>query len=295
MAWRFNPPPGWPTPPPGWAPPPGWTPDPSWPPAPDGWEFWAPDAGSSAALPPRRSRVGPVLAIIAVVLLVLLAVVALVVWSVARTIGDNVDVGSASKRLETQTEASTVRVDNECGQISVREGAGGVVRTDARITRFWRTPTVTSRDDGDTARVEVRCPPFSGTVRLAVEVPPGVEVQARSSAGGVQVDGLTGPLDLQSSAGSVQGQNLQSDQVVAQSSAGSVTLQWASDADPQQVDASSSAGSVTVQLPDRAGTAYAVDASSSAGSTTVQVRTDPESTRTVRAQSSAGSVTVGYR
>ena len=40
-AYRFNPPPNWPTPPQGWTPPPGWAPPPSWPPPPYGWQFWA--------------------------------------------------------------------------------------------------------------------------------------------------------------------------------------------------------------------------------------------------------------
>lgn len=39
-AYRFNPPPNWPTPPPGWTPPQGWAPPPSWPPPPHGWQFW---------------------------------------------------------------------------------------------------------------------------------------------------------------------------------------------------------------------------------------------------------------
>lgn len=43
-AWRFNAPPGWPSPPPGWAPPPGWVPDPSWPSPPDDWQWWRPAA-----------------------------------------------------------------------------------------------------------------------------------------------------------------------------------------------------------------------------------------------------------
>lgn len=38
--WRFNPPPGWPTPPAGWTPQSGWQPDPSWPPVPPGWKLW---------------------------------------------------------------------------------------------------------------------------------------------------------------------------------------------------------------------------------------------------------------
>lgn len=39
-AYRFNPPPNWPTPPPGWTPPQGWAPPPSWPTPPHGWQFW---------------------------------------------------------------------------------------------------------------------------------------------------------------------------------------------------------------------------------------------------------------
>ena len=39
-AYRFNPPPNWPTPPPGWTPPQGWAPPASWPPPPHGWQFW---------------------------------------------------------------------------------------------------------------------------------------------------------------------------------------------------------------------------------------------------------------
>ncbi|GAA0284475.1 HIRAN domain-containing protein [Cryptosporangium japonicum] len=38
--WRFNPPPGWPSPPREWRPPPGWRPDPRWPDPPAGWAFW---------------------------------------------------------------------------------------------------------------------------------------------------------------------------------------------------------------------------------------------------------------
>ena len=55
MAWRFNPPPGWPVPPAGWSPPSGWTPDPSWPPLPHGWPLWVDDRASS--------RTGPITAL----------------------------------------------------------------------------------------------------------------------------------------------------------------------------------------------------------------------------------------
>ncbi|UFU01716.1 hypothetical protein LQF12_09270 [Ruania suaedae] len=57
MGYRFNPPPGWPTPPAGWEPPQGWQPDPTWPPAPHGWEFWLPD--DAAAAPQGGDRAQP--------------------------------------------------------------------------------------------------------------------------------------------------------------------------------------------------------------------------------------------
>jgi len=57
MAYRFNPPPNWPTPPSGWTPPAGWTPDPSWPAPPQGWSFWieepAPPAATTPVQPPE--------------------------------------------------------------------------------------------------------------------------------------------------------------------------------------------------------------------------------------------------
>jgi hypothetical protein len=43
-AYRWNSPPGWPTPPPGWRPLRGWAPPPEWPPPPVAWQFWEPMA-----------------------------------------------------------------------------------------------------------------------------------------------------------------------------------------------------------------------------------------------------------
>ena len=43
MAYRLNPPPGWPPVPDGFVPPPGWQPDPAWPPVPAGWQLWVQD------------------------------------------------------------------------------------------------------------------------------------------------------------------------------------------------------------------------------------------------------------
>ena len=70
LAYRLNPPPGWPPVPEGFVPPPGWQPDPSWPPLPPGWQLWVQDdteaSGTLPVVPPatpglyRYAADGPV-------------------------------------------------------------------------------------------------------------------------------------------------------------------------------------------------------------------------------------------
>lgn len=311
MPWRFNPPPGWPAPPPGWVPPDGWTPDPSWPAAPAGWQFWVDDTSSAAwgtagqatpgpdprvPLPGapsdgRRGGAGRTILVVLIVLLLLgmvTAALSALSWAVGST---------ETQTLTTQAPSGVVTIEDPCGSITLREGQAGVVTTRASIRSSWRTPSVTSRLDGDVVEVRVDCPAFSigSSVALVVEVPPDGVVDARSSAGSVAAEGLSSELTLASSAGSVSATEVRSTRVSADSSAGSVSLSWAAAADPTTISATSSAGSVRVSVPDRPGVAWRVDADSSAGSTTVRVRTDPQSDRTITARSSAGSVTVGYR
>jgi hypothetical protein len=114
-----------------------------------------------------------------------------------------------------------------------------------------------------------------------------------SNAGSVNATDVTAPtLTMSSSAGAVRGSNLSVPVISARSSAGSVRLDLAGP--PSAVVADSSAGAVSVRVPPASG-AYRVDARTSAGKRTVDVPNDPGSPRSIRAHSSAGSVTVGYR
>ena len=305
MSWRYNPPPMWPAPPVGWSPPEGWAPDPSWPPPPPNWKYWvwdpvstgeqAPIAGGPPAAngPQPSGGRGPGRTI----LLVVLALVAIaVIWGAIAAVS-LANRGAQDLQLSTESTTANVRVDNECGPIALREGPAGVVTTEAKVKYSWRIPTVTSRVDGDVVAVQVECPAlgFMTSVALVVQVPPDGSVEARSSAGSVKAEGLSSDLDLGSSAGSISATALTSTTVVADTSAGSVSLGWSADADPTAIEATSSAGSVRVLVPDVAGVAYDVEADSSAGSVTVNVRTDPSSDRRIRATSSAGSVLVTYQ
>jgi hypothetical protein len=207
---------------------------------------------------------------------------------------------TATRELVTQTPAAAVRVGNECGPIKLRQGPAGQVSTRATLKYSRTVPEVTSQLEGGVVVVQVQCSPFSvfgfgSSATLVVEVPPGGTVEARSSAGSVTAERLSSDLTLHSSAGSVSTVDVTSKVVAADSSAGSVSLSWASSADPTSITAKSSAGSVRVSIPDVAGVAYRVEADSSAGSVSVDVRTDPQSDRSIRATSSAGSVRVEYR
>lgn len=303
MTWRFNPPPSWPPPPSGWAPPDGWTPDPSWPPPPPGWQFWVQEPDQAWRQPPGPASTGvPVTStspgrgpggtlLVIILTLVILGLVGAAIATVALVTRRTQDL-----QLSTESVTANVRVDNECGPIVLRQGPAGTVTTDATVRYTWRTPTVTSRVDGDVVAVRVDCPALGlvTSVKLVVLVPPDGSIEARSSAGSVTAEGLSSALDLRSSAGSITAIRLTSTTVAADTSAGAVSLSWSDDADPTTIQANSSAGSVKVTIPDVEAVAYDVDANSSAGSVTVNVRTDPASSRTIRATSSAGSVVVTY-
>ncbi|GAB3592449.1 DUF4097 family beta strand repeat-containing protein [Angustibacter peucedani] len=207
-------------------------------------------------------------------------------------------VGSLARdslqRSATYQGVRVVDVDVSAEHVELVAGPEGSTQLTRRISWSLARPTVTEQLDGDRLVVRSHCPWSFGrgcSGRVELVVPPGTEVHAHSSAGSVSATGLTGVLDLSSSAGGVDGEDLAAATVRAQSSAGSVELAFATA--PTSVDATSSAGSVEVALP-RGAESYLVDAGSSAGSTEIGVRTDPTSAHRVRARSSAGSVHVVY-
>jgi hypothetical protein len=159
-----------------------------------------------------------------------------------------------------------------------------------------------------------------------IEVPSGVTVKVKTSAGETTASGLRGgDLELRSSAGPVTATGIRAGELVLSSNAGPVKADGVRarriEADsraggvfversvarrveatssagktqiellrpPLSVEADTSAGGVTVWVPD---VGYAVDAHTSAGEEDVQVRQRPASGRKIVAESSAGDVSV---
>jgi hypothetical protein len=197
-------------------------------------------------------------------------------------------------RSETFSGVRVVDVDVSAEDVQIEAGPDDATRLDRSISWSLGRPTITQQLDGDRLVVRSSCHWWWGrgcSGRVHLTVPASVQVVARSSGGWVGVTGLSGDLDLESSAAHVDGRMLTSATVRAQSSAGDVDVRFA--APPSRVSAQSSAGDTVVLVPHDT-ELYRVTASSSAGSTEVLVRSDPSADRRIDAGSSAGDVTVGY-
>ncbi|MEJ8282180.1 hypothetical protein [Pseudonocardia spirodelae] len=201
--------------------------------------------------------------------------------------------GAAGQESVTDTVDGTVarvEVDSDAGALRLVAGDRASVAQDLRWTGDAR-PQVEHRLDGDVLRITVRCPDRGGErcqAGLVVTAPATASARAELAAGGIEVQGLTGALDLRSSAGEVGGSGLGPGDVRASSSAGGVDLTFAAAA--ADVTAESTAGEVVVRVP--VGPAYEVTAATTAGSTTVQVPDQPGADHRISARSTAGGVSV---
>lgn len=125
-------------------------------------------------------------------------------------------------------------------------------------------------------------------VDFTVTVPAAVPVTVRLDNGDVDVEGLTGTLDLTTGNGTVKGGSLGAREATLRSGNGMVEAAFT--AAPHDVDAGTGNGAVTVTVP--AGRSYDVRASAEVGMRQVDVPTDPSSPYRITATTRAGVVTV---
>lgn len=225
--------------------------------------------------------------------------------------------------LAHSTESTTVRlatadggpvrrvvVENSAGILSLQGSESAEVTGDRTVHRGLQAPDVHQEVIGDTVYLTGRCTFWNSQwcgVDWLLRVPRDVTVTASTSHGSIQVNGVRGPLSLDSSvgevtvvgaegpvnvqsrAGEIRATGLRSTDVRAKSGAGSVSLAFV--APPRSVEATSAAGAVDVAVP-ADGTAYRVQADSSGDETEVGVPTDPSSPNSIVAESRAGSVRI---
>ena len=204
-------------------------------------------------------------------------------------------------------------IDAAIGDVHIVPGRSGQITVARRLTYGLRRPFVEERLDGDTFRVTDRActadVAFACEVRWLLQVPREVDVEVTTQTGSINVSGMNNTVKvvsdsgsvrvdapsgrlvtLRSRTGSVMAQNVRSDQVVATSVKGSVSLTFRSP--PSLVVGRSDTGKVGVVLPDGDET-YRVEAKSSQdGSRTVTALQDPDSRRRINVRSGKGDVSV---
>ncbi|MFF0265085.1 DUF4097 family beta strand repeat-containing protein [Kribbella sp. NPDC004536] len=171
----------------------------------------------------------------------------------------------------------------------VQASVDGKVHVTIDGTYGARQPAVKVATVGKTLMVGATCPDSHCQVDLTVEVPAATAgITAKIQSGSLNVDGVSAPLTVDVSQGSVDMARVRSSQLSVSARQGSISLFF--DAPPEQLTASSVDGSITVHLPRTA--TYFIDAVASQGSTDLSVPNDQTATHRLRLRSSYGSITV---
>jgi len=143
-------------------------------------------------------------------------------------------------------------VSNSSGSTTIRGGDGNTVRVvaNSHFSFAGQPPEVSLTPSGDGLTLQAssggRGFPFGGgnVVDYTIDVPSGVSVNAQSSSGPITVTGVSGPVQLSASSGSIEATDLQHLRS-AQTSSGSISLEGVF-TDAATVSASS--GSVSIRL-----------------------------------------------
>ena len=204
-------------------------------------------------------------------------------------------------------------IDAAIGDVHIVPGRAGEITVARRLTYGLRRPFVEERIDGDTFRVtDHRCTAgmaFACEVRWLLQVPRDVDVDVTTQTGSINVSGMSNTVKLVSESGDVRvlapsgklvtlrsrtgevtAQNVSSEQVVATSINGAVSLTFRTP--PSLVVGRSDNGKVGVVLPD-GDEGYRIEARSlQDGSRTVTAKEDPDSRRRINVRSNKGDVSV---
>jgi len=128
-------------------------------------------------------------------------------------------------------------------------------------------------------------------VGFRVTVPAGLDVTVQTNNGDIDLQGLSGAVDLTTNNGEIDGTRIAAGSVQVTSDNGDVKLAFSTA--PDDVVAYSDNGDVTIEVPPTDDD-HQVDASSVIGPVQLAAPTDPQAPRTSNAESDNGNVRVRY-
>ncbi|HEV7492235.1 DUF4097 family beta strand repeat-containing protein [Baekduia sp.] len=202
---------------------------------------------------------------------------------------------SATVRTMLTNPVHKIVVRADAGDVDVRAGLTG----DVMLTRHdaWTVdrPTVSERYAGGVLTIKTRCGGLKAVLRcrsnLQIDAPPDVDVTIRTDAGDVDLRGLSGRADVQTTSGDIRTHRLEPVTVRAMSDAGNVSLDLFGE--PVRTEAESNGGNVRVTVPYGP---YRVDANTKGGNVKVEgLIRDDLAPQAIDALTNAGDITVRAR
>ena len=232
---------------------------------------------------------------------------------------------TVSDTLEFTDVIDTLRIDNPAGDVDI-EGTNGSTATVERTIRYTGDdqPDTTADVNGGTLTLDIDCrlrrrcevdyviklpsrfdldanlasagidvqtitgdvqiDTASGSVRLT-DVTGDVDVNGAS--GSIRLSGVAGDINLNCASGSIDGTGLSAEVVEVDVASGSVELAFDDGVDRMVINSAS--GRVTVEVP---GGPYRVDTFSSSGDIDVNVATDPGADRSISVDTASGDITI---
>ncbi len=202
---------------------------------------------------------------------------------------------SATTRTMLTNPVHKIVVRADAGDVDVRAGLTG----DVLLTRHdaWTVdrPTVSEHYAGGVLTIKTRCGGLKAVLRcrsnLQIDAPPEVDVMIRTDAGDVDLRGLSGRADVQTTSGDIRTHRLEPVTVRAMSDAGNVSLDLFGE--PVRTEAESNGGDVRVTVPYGP---YRVDANTKGGTVKVEgLIRDDLAPQAIDALTNAGDITVRAR
>lgn len=185
--------------------------------------------------------------------------------------------------------ANALDVRNRNGSVRISVGSGPMSVTETLRYGAVKPSTSHRVEAGTLKLVGAGCGNSQPCeVHYEITVPASTPVTVTQDNGEVDVDGVTGTIDLSTTNGRVHGTALGAKQVTLKTGNGAVTAAFA--VAPDNVDARTDTGAVTLVLP--RGATYNVQAHVDIGTAQVDVPTDPSSPHRITATSVTGLVAV---
>jgi hypothetical protein len=202
---------------------------------------------------------------------------------------------TATTRTVLANPVHKIVVRADAGDVDIRAGLTGDVVITRRDAWVADRPTVSERYAGGVLTIKTRCGGLKDVLRcrsdLRIDAPPEVDVAVRTEAGDVELRGLSGRADVQTSSGDIRTFRLEPVTVRALTDAGNVSLDLFGE--PVRTEAESNGGNVRVTVPYGP---YRVDATTTAGNVKVEgLIRDDLAPQAIDALTNAGNITVRAR